>query len=116
MSSLALHELHSSLNAHFLEVTGEEAVKHYGDILAEYAALRDKVGILDLGFRSRLCLVGGDRQRFLNGQVTNDVNLLRSGQGCYAALITAKGKMVSDLNIHCLENEFLLDFEPGFSV
>jgi folate-binding protein YgfZ len=43
------------------------------------------------------------------------VKSLRPGQGCYAALITAKGKMQSDLNIFCLQDELLLDFEPGLT-
>jgi folate-binding protein YgfZ len=115
MNSLALHELHSALNARFTEINGEEAVKDYGDVLAEHSAVREKTGILDLSFRGRICLLGADRQRFLNGQVTNDVKALKPGQGCYAALITAKGKMVSDLNIYFLDNEILLDFEPGIS-
>jgi folate-binding protein YgfZ len=45
--------------------------------------------------------------------VTNDVKQLRVGEGCYAALVTAKGKMESDLNIYSLQDELLLDFEPG---
>jgi folate-binding protein YgfZ len=90
-------------------------VAHYGDAFAEHAALRDSVGVLDLSFRSRLCLTGADRKRFLHGQVTNDVNKLNVGEGCYAALVTAKGKLQSDLNIYCLENELLLDFESGLS-
>jgi aminomethyltransferase len=53
--------------------------------------------------------------RFLHGQVTNDVKKLRAGEGCYAALVTAKGKMESDLNIFCLSDELLLDFEPGLT-
>src|SRR5580704_15285943 len=92
-----------------------EVVEHYGDCLAEHAALRTGAGLLDLSFRGRLCVLGADRQRFLNGQVTNNVKDLKSGQGCYAALVTAKGKMQSDLNIYCLENEILLDFEPGLT-
>lgn len=115
MSSLALHEFHAGLNAQFAEVNGAEIVSHYGDALAEHAALHQSAGVLDLGFRSRLCLTGGDRQKFLHGQVTNNVKDLAFGQGCYAALITAKGKMQSDLNIYCLENEVLLDFEPGLT-
>ena len=87
----------------------------YGGPLLEHAALCDCAGVLDLSFRSRLCLTGADRQRFLHGQVTNDVNRLSVGNGCYAALTTAKGKMVTDLNIYRLEDEFLLDFEPGLS-
>jgi folate-binding protein YgfZ len=115
MSSLSLHEFHNGLNAQFDEVNGAEVVSHYDDWLAEHAALRNSAGVLDLSFRSRLCLLGNDRKNFLNGQVTNNVKDLQVGQGCYAALITAKGKMQSDLNIYNLESEILLDFEPGIS-
>ncbi len=115
MSSLSLHEFHSGLNAQFSEINGAEVVAHYGDWLAEHAALKNSAVVLDLSFRGRLCLLGADRKTFLNGQVTNNVRDLKTGEGCYAALITAKGKMQSDLNIFCLENELLLDFEPGYS-
>lgn len=115
MNALNLHELHHHRNAHFSEVNGQEVVDHYGDPLAEQEALRDTAGVLDLSFRSRLCLTGADRQRFLNGQVSNNVKDLAAGQGCYAALVTAKGKLESDLNIYRLENELLLDFEPGLA-
>jgi folate-binding protein YgfZ len=115
MESLLLHQFHEALGAEFREERGEEVVAHYGQPLLEHAALREAVGLLDLSFRGRLCLTGADRHRFLHGQVTNDVNGLKVGEGCYAALITAKGKMISDLNIYRMENELLLDFEPGLT-
>jgi len=96
-------------------LNGIEIAGHYGDVQAEYRALWEAAGVLDLSFRGRLCLAGADRARFLHGQVTNDVKGLRVGEGCYAALITAKGKMQSDLNIYCLSDELLLDFEPGLT-
>lgn len=113
MTELFLREFHRSLSATFAEVNGAEVVAHYGDVLVEHAALRAAAGVMDLGFRSRLCLTGADRLRFLHGQVTNNVKDLKPGQGCYAALVTAKGKLQSDLNIYCLADEVLLDFEPG---
>jgi folate-binding protein YgfZ len=115
MNALLLRELHRGLGAQFTEVGGAEAVAHYGDPLAEHAALRQSAGVLDLGFRGRLCLTGADRVRFLHGQVTNNVKDLDPGDGCYAALVTAKGRLVSDLNIYCLPEELLLDFEPGLT-
>jgi folate-binding protein YgfZ len=115
MNPLPLHEFHHSLNARFGELNGAEIVSSYGDALAEHAALRDSAGVLDLSFRSRICLTGADRARFLHGQVTNDINRLRTGEGCYAAITTAKGKMESDLNIYALQDELLLDFEPGLT-
>ncbi len=116
MIELVLHEFHRSVNARFTEVNGMEAADHYGEPLAEHAALRNTAGVMDLSFRGRLCLTGSDRQKFLNGQVTNNVKDLAAGEGCYAALVTAKGKMQSDLNIYCLADEVLLDFEPGLAV
>src|SRR5438876_7300330 len=81
----------------------------------DYEALTTTAGVLNLSSRSRLVLTGADRARFLHGQVTNDVKRLRVGEGCYAALTTAKGKMESDLYIYCLQDELLLDFEPGLT-
>jgi folate-binding protein YgfZ len=115
VTPLPLHEFHHSLGAQFTELNGAEMVNDYGDWLAEHAALRQGAGVLDLGFRSRICLTGADRVRFLHGQVTNDVKKLRVGEGCYAAITTNRGKMESDLNIFNLPDELLLDFEPGLT-
>jgi folate-binding protein YgfZ len=115
MDPLALHEFQDGLRARFGEVSGKEVVADYGDVLAEHRALRETAGVIDLSFRSRLCVLGADRQKFINGQVTNNVQALKAGEGCYAALVTAKGRIQSDLNIYSLANEILLDFEPGLS-
>jgi folate-binding protein YgfZ len=115
MEALILHELHHGLNARFTELNGAETVGDYGDWLAEHNALRTSAGVMDLSFRSRICLTGADRVRFLHGQVTNDVKRLTVGHGCYAAVTTAKGKMESDLNVFNLADELLLDFEPGLT-
>ena len=85
------------------------------DIFEQYWTLRRGAGLLDLSARSRLVITGADRKRFLHGQVTNDVNGLTVGQGCYAAIVSAKGKVESDVYMYCLENALLLDFEPGLA-
>src|SRR5258707_14819800 len=115
MNPLMLHEFHHTRGARFAELGGMEVVADYGDTLAEHAALRRSAGVIDLSFRSRICLVGADRARYLHGQVTNDVKKLKAGDGCYAAVTTSKGKMESDLNIFCLADELVLDFEPGLA-
>jgi len=115
MEQLVLHEFHQTLGARFGVLDETELVEDYGDVAAEETALHESAGVLDFSFRSRLCLVGTDRVRFLHGQVTNDIKKLRAGEGCYAALVTAKGRMESDLNIYCLTDEVLMDFEPGLA-
>ena len=115
MLPLALHEVHAALDARFTDVNGAEAVADYGDWLAEHAALRHTAGVIDLGFRGRLCLTGADRVRLLNGQVTNDVKNLAPGAGCHAAFCSPKGRLVADVFIYALAQELLLDFEPGLT-
>jgi folate-binding protein YgfZ len=115
MNALPLHEFHQRLDARFFELNGSEAVADFGDAPGEQTALRTQAGLLDLSFRGRICLTGADRIRFLHGQVTNDVKRLPVGAGCYAALVTAKGKMESDLFVYNLRDELLLDFEPGLT-
>ena len=115
MKALVLQEFHQQHGAQFADLNGQQRVAHYGDWHQEYSALKQTAGVLDLGFRSRLCLLGSDRVKFLHGQVTQDVKALAVGQGAYAALITAKGKLQSDLFIYCLTDELLLDFEPGLA-
>lgn len=114
-STLPLREFHQSLGARFAALNEAEVVAHYGDVLAEHTALYASAGILDFSFRGRLCLTGADRMRFLHGQITNDVKRLRVGEGGYAALTTAKGRMQSDLNVFVLPDELLLDCEPGYA-
>lgn len=115
MHSLLLHEFLEGLGARFDVVNGMEVASDFGDVVAEYNALQNTTGVLDLSFRGRVCLLGQDRARFLHGQVTNDVQGLRAGHGCYAAIVTAKGKIQADANVYALSNELLLDFEPGLS-
>ncbi len=113
MMPLDLHPLHERWGAAFDTLANHEVVRHYGAVLEEYRALRESVALLDLSFRSRLSVCGTDRDRFLNGQVTNDLKRLVIGAGCYAAIVNARGKMDADANIYRLTDQFLLDLEPG---
>jgi folate-binding protein YgfZ len=115
MQKLHLHEFHSTLGARFGAEHGTELVLNYGNPASEYQALRKTAALLDLSFRGRVCITGKDRARFLHGQVTNKIQGLQPGEGTYAALVNAKGRMESDLNIYVLSEELLLDFEPGLT-
>jgi tRNA-modifying protein YgfZ len=84
----------------------------------EYGALITGCGLLDRSERGKLALTGLDAIEFLNGQVSNELATLRPGEGCYAAFLTHKGKMLGDLRVLVLgedgrstPNELLLDTE-----
>jgi folate-binding protein YgfZ len=78
---------------------------------SEYRALTEGCGLVDRTGRGRLALTGADRREFLHGQITNDIEGLEPGHGCYAALLTHKGKMLGDLRVLDLGDELLLSCE-----
>lgn len=78
---------------------------------AGYETVTTGCGLLDRSERGKLAFSGPGAAEFLQGQVTNDVQALEPGSGCYAALLTPKGKMLADLRILRTEEELLLDTE-----
>jgi folate-binding protein YgfZ len=79
----------------------------------QYRALREEAGYLPRE-RAALIVRGGDAAEYLQGQLTNDVESLAPGQGCYAALLDRKGHLQSDMRVLRLENgDIWLDLEPG---
>jgi folate-binding protein YgfZ len=67
--------------------------------------------VVDRSERGKLALTGTEAKDFLQGQLTNDINGLTPGRGCYAAFLTHKGKMLGDLRVFDLGDELLLDCE-----
>jgi len=78
---------------------------------SEYRTLTEGCGLVDRSERGKLALTGAEAKAFLQGQVTNDVEGLEPGRGCYAAFLTHKGKMLGDLRILDVGDELLLDTE-----
>ncbi|HEX3432643.1 MAG TPA: glycine cleavage T C-terminal barrel domain-containing protein [Solirubrobacteraceae bacterium] len=78
---------------------------------AEQRALREGCGLLDRSERGKLALSGAGAAEFLNGQVTNELADMKTGEGRYAAFLTPKGKMLGDLRILAVDGELLLDTE-----
>ena len=82
---------------------------------AQYRVLREEVGFLDRSRRTKLTVRGADAAEYLQSQLTNDIEALRPGEGCYAALLDRKGHVQADMRVLRLEGgdaEVWLDLEP----
>src|SRR3954470_10929530 len=79
---------------------------------SEYLLAKTDAVVVDRSSRGRLILTGADVADFLQGQVSNDVEALVPGSGCYATLLTAKGKIRCDMRILHGNGWYLLDAEP----
>jgi len=92
-SDLPLHDAHAKAGARFAERRGQPVVGSYGDVAGEYAALRRGAGLVDLPTRGLLEAAGPVRLKFLQGMLSNDVAGRSPGQGCRAALLSARGSV-----------------------
>ena len=79
---------------------GATTAARFGDPQGEFAALRSGCGIYDLGFRAKISLTGGDRVRWLNGMVTNNIRDLAVGRAVYAFLLNPQGHILGDFFAH----------------
>jgi folate-binding protein YgfZ len=76
---------------------GATTAARFGDPQQESAALIKGCGIYDLGLRARISLTGGDRTRWLNGMVTNNIRDLATGHGVYSFLLNPQGRILADM-------------------
>jgi len=111
MRSLPLEALHLKAGAELGDAGGAARVESYGEPGPLAIAARQGAGLLDLSHHSRLAVVGPDRLSWLQGIVTNDVQKLATGEGCAAAALTNKGKLVGDLRIFVRPSELWIDVQ-----
>jgi folate-binding protein YgfZ len=73
-----------------------------------YRSAREHAAIIDRSARGRIVVSGADRASYLHGLLTNDIKVLKPQQGCYAAYLTAQGRMLTDLFVYELGDLMLL--------
>jgi folate-binding protein YgfZ len=84
------------------------------EIDGQYRQLREECGLLDRSARGKLLVKGPEAAEYLQGQLTNDIEALEPGEGCYAALLDRKGHMQADMRVLRLTpEEIWLDTEPA---
>ncbi len=98
MSGLKLEPLHAGVGGVIGSFLGADVVLEYQNgEEAEYRAVRSAVGVAERSDLVVLRLHGRDPVRMLNGLVTNDIAAAEPGRAVYAAMLTPKGRMITDL-------------------
>lgn len=75
----------------------------------DYQRIRQHAALATVAPRGLLVLSGRDRGTYLQGLLTNDTASLKPGTGCYAAWLTANGRMTTDLHVLESGDTILLD-------
>jgi folate-binding protein YgfZ len=75
----------------------------------ELDSLLHSAGVSDLGWRGKILVTGSDRLRWLNGMVSNAVQLLPEGEGNYSFLLSVQGRIQGDCYVYRRTGDLLLD-------
>jgi folate-binding protein YgfZ len=66
---------------------------------SDYDLVTGSAGLVDRSERGMFLVRGSEAADFLQGQVSNDIEALAPGQGCYATILNHKGKLRTDLRV-----------------
>ena len=77
-------------------------------LAAAYRALTERAGLLDRSELGKLALTGARRPSCSTARSPTTSRRSRPGAGCYATLLTNKGKMLGDLRVLRTGDELLL--------
>jgi folate-binding protein YgfZ len=79
----------------------------------QYRALRETAVIGAVSLRTAIGISGKDRAAYLQGLLTNDIQAVGPGTGCYAAWLTPQGRMLTDIHLFESGEMILLDVPSG---
>ena len=110
MDSTSLQNFAESVGATSVgEYRGAATAARFSNPQPELEALYAGCGVYDLGYRAKLALTGGDRVRWLNGMLTNNIRDLAVGQGVYAFLLNPQGRILGDLYAYNRGESIIVD-------
>jgi folate-binding protein YgfZ len=106
ITKLPLDETHARLGAEMVERDGWSVPASYGDVLFEYAAVREGgAGLIDLSSRGRILVSGTEAVQFLNGLITNDMKTLAENSWMLAAFPNVQGRLIASVRVVRLTDE-----------
>jgi len=102
MKNSPLADKHLQLSAKMADFGGWLMPIEYpgGGVLAEHAAVREKVGIFDVSHLGKVSVKGAGALEFLNSVFTNDLNRISDGQAQYTLHCNSDGGVIDDLIVY----------------
>jgi aminomethyltransferase len=103
-------DLHEAHGAHFTARGGVDVVDHYGRPERTHRAVRNGVGVIEMGYGVAV-VEGDDRVDFVDNAVSNRVPAAE-GEGCYALLLDPQGRIETELFVYNAGERLLLFTPP----
>lgn len=102
MKNSPLADRHIQLSAKMADFGGWLMPIEYpgAGVLAEHAAVREKVGIFDVSHLGKVSVTGSGALAFLNSIFTNDLTRINDGQAQYTLHCNSNGGVIDDLIVY----------------
>jgi sarcosine oxidase subunit alpha len=110
----ALHHAHEALGAVWLDMGDWKRPRYYSTsasadervcVEQEYQAVRERVGVIDVGTLGKLIVRGNDAGKLLDEVYTNSFSELRPGRARYALICDDAGIILDDGTISRLDDD-----------
>jgi aminomethyltransferase len=95
-----LHDVHVRAGARIVEFAGWEMPVQYQGVLAEHAAVRERVGLFDVSHMGEVVFRGPKALESLQRLFTNDLSRCADGQAQYGCLCRESGGIVDDVVVY----------------
>lgn len=105
-----LHDRHEALGAKWADFGGWSMPVEYagGGVVAEHAAVRERVGIFDVSHLGNASVRGPGAKDFVNARLTNDLNKIAPGKAQYTLCCDEDGGVIDDLIVYLRSEDDLL--------
>jgi aminomethyltransferase len=98
----SLHEWHAAHGGRLVEFGGWSMPVQYASIVEEHQAVRNGVGLFDIGHMGRLRFHGPEALAWLEFATTNAVSKLEPGQIQYSLMVGEDGGVLDDILVYRL--------------
>jgi aminomethyltransferase len=99
-----LHGWHLAHGAKMAEFAGFDMPIEYVGVLAEHEIVRTKVGVFDVSHMGKI-QVRGNALLWLNGLLTNDLDLIDNNKAQYSMLLNDEGGVIDDLLVYRISED-----------
>lgn len=102
-----LHNAHLAAGGKMVDFAGYSLPVHYGSLVKEHHAVRQKAGVFDVSHMTIVDVSGAGATRWLRRLLCNDVNKLSDGCALYSCMCNEQGGVIDDLIVYFLgSNEY----------
>lgn len=103
-----LHEEHIKAGAKMIEFGGWDMPVWYTSLIQEHNMVRESVGIFDVSHMGEIEVKGKEARKFVDYLITNNVEVINTGDIVYSPMCNENGGIVDDLLAYKFSEEYIL--------